>query len=245
MGDDSLEGLRALVTGAALRLGRATALALAGAGVDVIAHYRDSSAEAAALCDELRAMGVKAWAVEADFSRPEEAEGLIGRCVKEAGPVDILINNAAVFLEGPLLEMTLGDLNRNVTVNAWAPFVLSRSFAAESKAGHIINMLDTRLKGSDPAHAAYHISKHMLALLTRLTALEFAPGISVNAVAPGLVLAPSGSKEGYMEALCGELPLKRAGSVEDVTEAILYLLRSEFVTGQIIYIDGGRRLRGD
>ena len=243
MGEDSLTGLTALVTGAALRLGRATALALAGAGVDVIVHYRSSVEEAGHLCDELKLLGVKAWAIEADFSRPGEAEALIGRSVKEAGRIDILINNAAVFPEGTLPEMTLDDLNRNITVNAWAPFVLSRSFARESSTGKIINMLDTR--GYDAAHAAYSISKHLFALLTRLTAVEFAPGVSVNGVAPGLVLAPSGSGEGYLEGLSGELPLKRAGDESDVTAAILYLLRSTFVTGQIIYVDGGRHLRGD
>ncbi len=238
-----MAGLTALVTGAALRLGRATALALAGEGVDVIVHYRSSAEEAATLCDELRAIGVKAWAIEADFSRPGEAEELIGRCVEEAGRVDILINNAAAFPEGSLPEMTLDELERNMTVNAWAPFVLSRSFASASSTGKIINMLDAR--GYDAAHAAYSISKHLFALLTRLAAVEFAPGVSVNGVAPGLVLAPSGSEEGYLEGLCGELPLKRAGSVSDVTAAILYLLKSTFVTGQVIYVDGGRHLRGD
>ena len=242
MGEDSLTGLTALVTGAALRLGRATALALAGAGVDVIVHYRSSAQEAVTLCDELRAIGVKAWAIKADFSRPGEAEALIGRCAEEAGRVDILINNAAVFPEGTLSEMTLDDLNRNITVNAWAPLVLSRSFASESSTGKIINMLDTR--SYDASHAAYSISKHLFALLTRLTAVEFAPGISVNGVAPGLVLAPSGSPEGYLEGLCSGLPLKRVGSESDVTAAILYLLKSTFVTGQIIYVDGGRHLRG-
>jgi hypothetical protein len=243
MGEDSLAGLAALVTGAALRLGRATALALAGEGVNVIVHYHASAKEAVALCDELRALGVKAWSIEADFSRPQEAEALIGRAVKEAGRVDILINNAAVFPKGSLSDMTLDELNHNITVNAWAPFVLSRCFAKLSPTGKIINMLDTRLKGPDATRAAYHISKHLFALLTRLTAVEFAPGVSVNAVAPGLVLAPSGSEEGYLEGLCAELPLKRAGNAKDVTAAILYLLKSSFVTGQVIYVDGGRHLR--
>ncbi len=131
-----------------------------------------------------------------------------------------------------------------MTVNAWAPFALSRSFAARVKSGHIINMLDTRLKGSDPAHAAYNISKHILALLTRLTAIDLAPGVAVNAVAPGLVLAAAGSDEADLTRLCKDLPLKKVGSEADVTGAILYLLRSGFVTGQVIYVDGGRHLRG-
>ena len=243
MGEASLAGLTALVTGGALRLGRATALALAGAGVNVVVHYRSSAKEAVALSDEIRALGVKAWALKADFSQPEEAAGLIERGVEEAGSLDILINNAAVFPEGTLSDITLEELERNITVNAWAPFVLSRSFANICSTGKIVNMLDTRIKGDDPPHAAYHISKHLFTLLTRLTALEFAPGVTVNAVAPGLVLAPHGSEEGYLDGLSGGLPLERAGSPADVTEAILYLLKSSFVTGQVIYIDGGRHLR--
>ncbi len=247
MSEDRLTGHIALVTGAAKRLGRATALALAGAGVDVIVHYHTSVKEAGGVCDEIKGLGAKAWMIQADLERPGGAEALIEKAFKEAGGgvLDILINNAAVFPPGTLGDLTLEELNRTVLVNAWAPFALSRSFAARVKSGRIINMLDTRLKGTDQGHAAYHISKHMLALLTRLTAIDLAPGVAVNAVAPGLVLAPPGSDEAYLNNLSKDLPLKKVGSEADVTGAILYLLRSGFLTGQVIYVDGGRHLRGD
>ncbi len=245
MSEDRLAGHIALVTGAAKRLGRATALALAGAGADVIVHYRTSVKEAEGVCDEIKGLGCAAWMIQADLERPGEAEALIEKAFKEAPRLDILINNAAVFPSGTLGDLTLEELNQVMTVNAWAPFVLSRAFAARVKSGRIINMLDTRLKGSDPGHAAYHISKHVFALLTRLTAIEFAPGVAVNAVAPGLVLAPAGSGEADLTRFCKDLPLKKVGSEADVTGAILYLLKSGFVTGQVIYVDGGRHLRGD
>jgi hypothetical protein len=243
MGEGSLSGHIALVTGAAKRLGRATALALAGAGADVIVHYHTSVKEAGDVCSEIKGLGARAWMIQADLERPGEAEALIEKAFKEAGPVDILINNAAVFPPGVLADLTLDELNQNMMVNAWAPFVLSRAFAAKVKSGHIINLLDTRLKGSDPAHAAYHISKHVLALLTRLTALDLAPGVAVNAVAPGLVLAAAGSGGADIDYLSKDLPLKKVGSEADVTGAVLYLLKSGFVTGQVIYVDGGRHLR--
>ncbi len=247
MSEDRLAGHIALVTGAAKRLGRATALALAGAGADVIVHYRNSVKEAKGVCDEIKALGSAAWMIQADLERPGEAEALIEKAFKETaggGVLDILINNAAVFPPGTLADLTLDELNQVMTVNAWAPFALSRSFGARVKSGRIINMLDTRLKGSDPPHAAYHISKHMLALLTRLMAIDLAPGVAVNAVAPGLVLPPAGSDQAYLNNLSKDLPLKKVGSEADVTGAILYLLKSDFVTGQVIYVDGGRHLRG-
>lgn len=247
MSEDRLAGHIALVTGAAKRLGRATALALARAGADVIVHYRSSVKEAGDVCAEIKGLGARAWMIQADLEEPGEADALMEKAFKETagGGLDILINNAAVFPPGTLGDLTLEGLNPVMMVNAWAPFALSRAFAARVKSGRIINMLDTRLKGTDPGHAAYHISKHMLALLTRLTALELAPGVAVNAVAPGLVLAPPGSDPDYLTRLCKDLPLKKAGSEADVTGAILYLLRSGFLTGQVIYVDGGRHLRAD
>ncbi len=254
MSEDRLAGHIALVTGAAKRLGRATALALAGAGAGVIVHYNTSVKEAGEVCEEIKRLGASAWMIQADLERPGEAEALIEKAFKEAGAsgrggppgraaLDILINNAAVFPSGTLADLTLEELNQSMLVNAWAPFALSRSFAARVKSGHIINMLDTRLKGTDPPHAAYHISKHVFALLTRLTALDLAPGVAVNAVAPGLVLPPPGSDEADLNNLSKDLPLKKVGSEDDVTGAILYLLKSGFVTGQVIYVDGGRHLR--
>lgn len=243
MVDDSLKGKTALITGGARRLGRAMALALAEEGVNVVVHYRGSAEEADGLCRELEQRGVKAWSLRADLEKEEECETLIERACGAAGPIDILINNASIFPTNKLEDVAFADLMANVRVNAWAPLVVSRAFAREGRRGKIVNVLDSRIKGCDRNHVAYILSKHLLAVLTRMTALEFAPDITVNAVAPGLILPPPGEDEDYLDRLKGTVPLKRHGDPEDVAEAILFLLKSDFITGQVIYVDGGRHLK--
>lgn len=240
-----LHGETALITGAARRLGRATALALAEAGADVVVHYRDSREEAEALRKELVAREVRAWTLSADFASPEEVVSLIDRA-KDAvgGPLTLLVNNASVFPAGTYAEMTWEEFGGNARVNAWAPFVLSRALAGQTDHGAIVNLLDARIAADDPGHAAYHVSKRMLEILTEAMAREFAPGIRVNAVAPGLILPPPGRGVEYLEAMKPSVPLQRHGDPKDVAEAVLFLLRSEFITGQILFVDGGRHLLG-
>jgi NAD(P)-dependent dehydrogenase (short-subunit alcohol dehydrogenase family) len=127
-------------------------------------------------------------------------------------------------------------------VNAWVPFVLSRAFAQRIGRGKIVNLLDTRLKGYDWTHVGYILSKHLLAVMTRMMALEFAPHITVNAVAPGLVLPPPGKDETYLQSLVHTVPLQRYGGAQDIADAVVFLIRSDFITGNVIYVDGGRHL---
>jgi NAD(P)-dependent dehydrogenase (short-subunit alcohol dehydrogenase family) len=241
---EKLAGKTALVTGAAKRLGRAVTLALARAGVNVVLHYQHSEKEASNVAEEVRQTGVHAWTLAADLGRPDEADGLFGRALQQAGPIDILVNNASVFGETTLGEMDAQALHDNVNVNALAPFLLARRFAALGRPGAIVNSLDTMIMDYDRKHVPYHLSKRMLYTLTRMMAVEFAPAIRVNAVAPGLVLPPEGHGLDYLEGLAHSNPLQRYGSEEGVCEAVLFLLRSGFVTGQVIFVDGGRHLRG-
>lgn len=243
---EKLRNKTALVTGASRRIGRELCLALAEEGVNLVMHYRSSTGdEAKELAAELAKRGVKTWLVQADFEEPRECQSLIERVISEAGSLDILINSASVFLAGTLDEMTLNDLNRTIQVNAWVPFLLSRDFARLAGRGKIINLLDTRIEGYDWKHAAYILSKQALALLTRMTALEFAPSVTVNAVAPGLILPPPGKGQDYLEKLAETVPLRRHGSPRDIADAAIYLLKSDFITGQVIYVDGGRHLMED
>ena len=159
-----------------------------------------------------------------------------------AGSIDILINNASIFSPSTLMDLGFGDLTRHMQVNAWAPFVISREFARLVGRGKIINLLDTKIHGYDQTHVAYILTKHMLSVLTRMCALEFAPGITVNAVAPGLILPPLGKDESYLEQLSPAVPLKRHGGPGDIANTVIYLLKSDFVTGQVIFVDGGRHL---
>lgn len=240
----TLAGKTALVTGAGRRLGRATALALASQGVSVVVHYQSSESEAHGCARLIREKGVKAWTLRGDLSDPAASEALVGRAIEAAGPVDIVVNSASIFPRNTLADMTWADVAANMQVNAMAPFVIGRAMAAQGRNGAIVNLLDTRVVHYDRIHAAYHLSKRALLTLTRMMALEFAPAIRVNAVAPGLILPPPGEDESYLEKLSKSVPLQRVGSPDDVTEAILYLLRSDFVTGQVLFIDGGFHMRG-
>ena len=142
------------------------------------------------------------------------------------------------------MDFTLQDLEDNIQVNAISPLLIARSFAEQGCEGAIVNFLDTRITEYDNGHAAYHLSKRMLFTLTRMMALEFAPSIRVNAVAPGLILPPPGEDLSYLQKLAHTNPLNRIGSPESITDAVLFLLRSEFVTGQVIFVDGGYHMKG-
>lgn len=239
---ESLHGKTALITGAGKRIGRATALALAQAGTNIIAHFRSSAAEAQSLCDELQATGVRAWPIYADLEKPTEYESLLERALKLSGTVDILYNNASIFPANTLKNVTFSEVVKNLEVNAWAPFVLSRAFAQQVGRGKIINALDSRLEGYEWTHVAYIFSKQVLALMTRMLALEYAPDITVNAVAPGLILPPPGKDDSYLEQTRKTVPLKRHGGPQDIADAVVFLAQSSFITGQVIFVDGGRHL---
>lgn len=246
MDGDSLKGRIALVTGGAKRLGRAIGLRLAGYGANVVIHFNKSKSEADRVQAELGEMGVQAWTVQADFTKPPEYESLIDRAVEKAGSIDILVNSASVFPSGTLDEISLDDFMKTVEINAWVPFVLARAFVSrlgKNARGGIVNILDTRVVDLDLAHPAYAVSKKMLYEFTKMAAIEFAPNVTVNAVAPGLILPPAGRDMSYLESLAAGVPLKRHGSPEDVASAVAFLVGSEFITGQTIFVDGGRHLR--
>ncbi len=240
-----LQGRTALITGAGKRIGRALAIALAEEGVQIVAHDRKAlEEETNRVCSEVNECGARSWKVLADLEHPEEYGDLIERAFHAAGTVDILINNASIFMPGDLADLAFDELTRQIRVNAWAPFVLSREFSKRVQHGKILNLLDTRIAGHERAHAAYLLSKKMLAELTKMCALEFAPRVSVNGIAPGAILPPAGKGQEYLEQLARDLPLKRHGGPQDIADAALYLLGSEFVTGQVLYVDGGKHLLG-
>ncbi len=238
----ALEGKVALVTGAGKRIGRAIALAIGSEGGSVVIHYRGSAEEAGGLSLELEKKGVKSWPIKADFERPEDYGALIKKAIDSAGRLDILVNNASIFEKDSIKDVTFESLKRHMEVNAWAPFTLIRDFARASGRGKVVNLIDARIHGYDWAHVAYILSKHALAVLTRMAAVEFAPDITVNGVSPGLILPPPGMDHSYIDKLKDTNPLKKHGSPEDVAEAVLYILKSDFLTGTVIDVDGGRHL---
>jgi pteridine reductase len=236
-----LKGRTALVTGAGKRIGREIALALAGEGVNVIVHYAGSEKEAEEVRQEVASKGVKSWLVHGDFDK-KEYEGLIEKAARETGGVDILVNNASIFPLSRLDEITLDGLFSNIRVNAWAPFVLTRDLRRIMKKGRVVNLIDSRINCYDWAHVEYILSKHLLAELTKMMAIEYAPDVVVNGVNPGLILPPPGWDKEYLEKLDRTVPRKRHGGPEDIAEAVLYLLESDFLIGEVINVDGGRHL---
>jgi NAD(P)-dependent dehydrogenase (short-subunit alcohol dehydrogenase family) len=243
-----LNGKTVLVTGASGAIGQAIARAAANEGANVIAHCsRPGTVDS--LCRELEGLGVSAFAIDADFGKPDAAETLFAAALERCGCIDLLVNSASVFPGDTLQSVTLPDFNGSMLVNAWAPLVLGRalsrltgSCAEGDKA--IVNLLDTRIVGGDTVHASYILSKHLLAALTGMMAREFAPAIRVNAVAPGLMASANAGDVGTSAAAAKNLPLRRAAHPCEVADAVMYLLESRSVTGQVLYVDGGRHLRG-
>ena len=240
-----LSGKTALVTGAAKRLGRDLALALAANGARVVVHYNASAREAEDTARQAREKGAEAWTLQADLADVRQTQDLFPRALDLAGAVDILVNNASIFPKSRLETLAPEDFQETLQINALAPLVLSRAFAAQRREGAILHLLDARMMDQDSNHAAYHLSKRMLFALMRMMALEFAPLVRVNAIAPGLILPPPGQSEDYLKRLEHTNPLQTHGDPADVTGAALYLLESRFVTGQVIFVDGGRHMKGN
>jgi len=239
-----INGKTVLVTGAAKRIGRAIALDLSSKGANIFIHYNGSSDEAAKLEKEVMDKGVKAWSGSADFKSEQETISLFKKASKAAGPIDILINNASIFPEDRFSEISELSLSENVKTNAFAPLLLAREFARRQGKGIVINMLDACMNEYTRDRLSYTLSKQMLHSITMSLALELAPDVRVNAVAPGLILPPEGEDYEYLAKRISTNPLNKHGDVEDVCSAIAYLINSPFVTGQVIYVDGGRHLKG-
>lgn len=237
-----LAGKTALVTGAAKRIGNAIAVGLAKQGSNVIIHYNKSEREAEKLRDEIVELGLKSWLVRANLEDSESCRELIEKSYRLAGEIDVLVNNASVFSVSDIGNVELEHIEVDMVTNAWVPFLLSRYFSEKTDHGKIVNILDTRVAGYDFNHFAYYLSKRMLEILTESMALKLAPKTTVNGIAPGLILPPEGKDYTYLEQKKDTVPLKKYGSPSDIVETVLFLLRSDFVTGQVIYVDGGKHL---
>ncbi len=242
-----LKGKVALVTGGAIRVGRALALALAEAGCHLFIHYGRSALPARETQADAGQFGVEAHIYSADLADAAETQRIVPAAIDRYGRVDILVNNAAIFPEEDTFRASdLGAWDRLFAINLRAPFLLSQAFAAQIPAGEqgkIINVLDARLRQPVPDHFVYRLTKAGLWTMTEMLAHELAPHISVNAVALGAILPPPGANSGYLEDLAqAQIPLKRAGSPQIVAQNVLHLLRQDFLTGVIIPIDGGQFL---
>jgi pteridine reductase len=234
----------ALVTGGAIRVGRAISLGLAEAGYDLAVHYHSSSAAAREVERRIVEMGRKCALVGADLGVPEGAEQVARAVREECGRLDLLVNSASSFEEADLLDVDAEAWDRVMNVNLRGPFLLVRATAPllrESR-GTVVNMVD--VLGMEPwtRHPHHSVSKAALLHLTKILAKVLAPEVRVNAVAPGTVLPPDGTGPQFEERERKATPLQRLGSPEDVLRTVLFLAASPFVTGEVIVVDGGRRL---
>ena len=242
-----LEGKVALITGGAVRVGRALTLALAEAGCNVFIHYGRSVAPAQQTQADARAFGVEAHIYGANLTDAAATQGILPVAVDRYGQVDVLINSAAIFPEEDTFTTTdLPLWDKLFAVNLRAPFLLSQAFAAQvppDGQGKIINVLDARLRRPAPDHFVYRLTKGGVWSMTEMLARELAPRITVNAVALGAILPPPGADVAYLENLAQtQVPLKQPGSPLMVAENVLHLLRQDFLTGVVIPIDAGQFL---
>ena len=241
MADEALKGKVALVTGAAKRIGKSIALRLAADGADVVVHYGTSKREAGGVVAEISALGRRAIAVAADVSQRADVQRMFAIVEQEFGRLDILVNNAGMFFPANFEQLTDEQWDRIMGSNLKGNFLCAQAAIPllRGHGGHIVNI--TSLGGllPWPAYTHYCVSKAGANMLTRCLARALAPEIRVNGVAPGTIQFPGETPD---EAYIRRAPLQKTGRGEDVADAVSYLVHSEFITGQILVVDGGRSL---
>jgi len=240
-----IKGKTALVTGGGRRLGREIALALAHQGADIILHYHRSHREAEETSREIRKAGVSCHISSHNLADAGLTGEWFNELVKTQGCPDILINSASSYAEDKYFDMNSADLQKSISLHVYSPLEMIRRMCESEKKVSVVSILDTRVADRDPAHASYHLGKRGMLTLTRDLAVEFAPYLRINAVAPGIILPPEGKGEEWIERLKASNPLNRRGTAEDICDAVLFLVGAEFTTGQIIFVDGGRHLKGN
>ena len=240
-----LEGKVALVTGAGTRVGRVIALALGKAGMRVGLHYYGSEKGARQTADEIIASGSNARTLPGDLTDPATGPRVVEHIAKVFGSLDVLVNSAAVMLRTPVGEVLVEDWDAMFALNLRAPFFLSQSAARvmKDRGGVIINIADLAAFEAWRNYIPHSITKAGIVQMTRGLAHALAPKIRVNAIAPGAVLLPEGWTEEQRDKLIATTPLGRIGAPEDVAQAVLYLISADYVTGETIIVDGGRRVR--
>jgi len=236
----------ALVTGAAKRLGRAIALALAGAGFDIAVHYVGSAAEAEETAGTIRGLGRRAVTLRADLAREAESAALLPTAAAALGPIGVLVNNASAFERDEWHDATRESWDRHIEPNLRAPFVLVQAFAHRlptEAEGVVINMLDQRVWSLTPHFLSYTVSKAGLWALTQSLALALAPRIRVNAIGPGPALPSPRQTPEQFARQCASVPLRHGTGPDEVARAALAILALPAMTGQMIALDGGQHLQ--
>lgn len=234
----------ALVTGAAHRVGKALAVGLAGNGYDIALHFHSSAGKVDAAVNEIDRAGSRATMFQADLTTGDAPAQLVRDVVSSFGRLDLVVNSAAVMVRMPVGEITAEGWDAVMNLNLRAPFLIAQEAARHLPDGaSIINIADLAAFETWPGYVPHGVSKSGVVYLTRALARVLAPRIRVNGIAPGTVLLPETFDTGAAAHLTETTPLRRDGSPEDVVQAMLYLLKATYVTGETIIVDGGRHVR--
>jgi len=241
-----LKGKTALVTGGAIRLGRAFCLRLAQEGVNLAIHYNSSQEPAEETARQARELGVNALTFGCNFSDLDSVASLFPNILEQYKYIDILINNAAVYLKGNGMETDRDTWEKQFRINLQTPFMLIKHFAEQlpqEQLGRVINIADAQIIQHEPDHFAYQLTKFALVEMTRLFSRELAPQITVNALGLGIMLPLAGKEYVDLQTYADKyIPLKRTGSPDIAAENVIHLLKSDFTTGAFLRVDGGQYL---
>ncbi|WP_185145848.1 SDR family oxidoreductase [Chryseobacterium sp. SNU WT5] len=234
----------ALVTGSADRIGKAVAVHLAKQDYNLVLHYNSSREKAEKLKDEIESIysGLKVELLQINFLKENNFDQILQDLKKKKIKVDVLVNCASDFIKSSFKEEGSDLLDKEMTINFKIPYLLTKAFAKVFGKGNVINFVDTKVAKNSTVHLDYILSKKLLKDFTKISAVELAPHIRVNGIAPGLILPPEGKDESYLLNLAKDIPLKTIGNLEEILKAVQFILDSQFFTGQILYIDGGEHL---
>ncbi|MEQ9359527.1 SDR family oxidoreductase [Coleofasciculus chthonoplastes] len=235
----------ALITGGAIRVGRALAEACANHHYRLVIHYHHSADQAQRFSQELTEQGIEHCLLPCDLSQPRVVQQMFERIPAAFKPIDLLINSAARFPEQDQLQQFDQVWSSLMNINAYAPLSLIQQFAAQTNhtcEGLVVNIIDARLSRAQSEHFTYRLSKAVLKQATLDLAVSLAPKIRVNAIALGAILPPSEKGNDYLERLKQSIPLKQTGKLSQVQLALSYLIEQSFVTGDVLTLDGGEFL---
>ncbi|KAA3646797.1 MAG: SDR family NAD(P)-dependent oxidoreductase [Chloroflexi bacterium] len=226
-------------------MGKAIALALAEAGYDIALHYNSSTRSANTTAKKIRSLGVACETFQTNLAQMQAFDSFFEDIMGTFPNLNVLVNSASGYVQAELSETQQEDYDFQFALNLRAPYFLSQSFAKKVGAGNIINILDNKIDFNQPQYAAYVLTKKALADFTKLAALEFAPDIRVNGVAPGVVLPAGSRSKEYIKWRVQAIPLKKQGKTSNITDTILHLLENDFISGQILVVDGGESITNE
>lgn len=232
-----------LITGAANRIGKQIAFYFASKGYNLAIHYNNSDEGVIKTKNEIKAKyDVNCEVFKADFRNQEETINLVSE-VQSYFKIKHLVNNASLFYENTFLDGNLSDFDIFMEINFKAPYLLTKEFSKIAEDGAcILNILDTKVVRNQTKHFDYLLTKKFLEVFTKQVAYELAPKIRVNGIAPGIILPPKGKDEEYINKMAKNIPMKVSGDTDNITHAVDFLINNNFVTGQILFVDGGENL---